>query len=106
MSQEQSNRMECGYQKELQVSWKKPEGGSKIVILKLKDGDFYSLENAVSIAIWEQLMAGKRLSSVLEYLTVAFSAEDPAKLAGDLDAFVGDLIENRLICPRPQDGVA
>jgi hypothetical protein len=95
---------ESNYQKELHVSWKKPEGGSKVVILKLKEGDFYSLEDPVSISIWEQLMAGKTPVAVLDGLTRAFADEDPAKLNQDLDAFVGDLIENKLISPCPQHG--
>jgi hypothetical protein len=97
---------ESTYQKELHVSWKKPEEGSKVVILKLKEGDFYSLEDPVSISIWEQLMAGKSLSTVLGTLTCTHADEDPAKLERDLDAFVDDLVENRLICPCPQHGAA
>lgn len=93
--------MACSYQKEFQVSWKKPEGGSKIVILKLNDGNFFSLENPVSIAIWEHLMARSVPAAVLEYLTRTFSREEPARLARDLEGFVGDLIQNKLICPCP-----
>ena len=92
------------YQKEAHISWKKPEGGSKLVILNLKEGDFFSLEDPVSIEIWEQLMAGKATADVLGELTRQYSGEDPAALARDLDGFVAELVENKLVCPRPQSG--
>lgn len=95
-------RRELTFQKELHVSWKKPEGGSKLLILKLKDGDFYSLEDPVSITIWEQLMVGKTPSAVIESLIRTYADQDPAKLGRELDAFVEDLIENKLISPCPQ----
>ena len=97
---------ESTYQKELHVSWKKPEGGSKVVILKLKEGDFYSLEDPVSVNIWEQLMAGKSPVAVMEAIARTFADEEPAKLSHDLDAFVSDLIENKLISPCPQHGTS
>ena len=106
MPQNENAWLECRYQKELHVSWKKPEGGSKILILKLKEGDFYSLENPVSIRIWEELMAGKAPAALLEDLTRSFAGESPAKLATDLDVFVKDLIENKLISPCPQNAGA
>ena len=106
MQSEAKDQRSVTYQKELHVSWKKPEGGSKVVILKLKEGDFYSLEDPVSISIWEELMAGKSLSAVLETLTSTYADTDPAELARDLDAFVDDLVSNKIISPCPQHGAA
>jgi hypothetical protein len=93
------------YQKEAHISWKRPEGGKKLVILNLHDGDFYSLENPVSIEIWEQLMAGKATATILDELTRHYSGEEPGALARDMDGFITDLVENKLICPRPQSGL-
>jgi Coenzyme PQQ synthesis protein D (PqqD) len=93
------------YQKEAHISWKKPEGGRKLVILNLQDGDFYSLEDPTGIEIWEQLMAGKATAAILEDLARRHSGEDPGTLAQDLDGFIADLVHNKLICPRPPSGV-
>lgn len=93
------------YQKEAHISWKKPEGGKKLVILNLHNGDFYSLEDPVSIEIWELLMAGKATTAILEDLAGCYSGEDLGTLSRDMDGFIADLIENKLICPRPQSGV-
>jgi hypothetical protein len=87
------------YQKELHISWKKPEGGAKLVILNLNDGDFFSLEDPVSIEIWEKLMAGQTPAAVFDHLTRSYSGEEPAALGRDMDGFVGELLANRLICP-------
>ncbi len=86
------------YQKEIHISWKKPENGSKIVILNLTEGDFYSLENPVSIDIWEQLMGGQTPGAILDGLARSYPTEDPAVLAQHLDEFLQELVGNRLIC--------
>jgi hypothetical protein len=105
MKSDPRGQSDLAYQKEVYVSWKKPEGGKKLVILNLKDGDFYSLEDPVSMGIWEQLMAGQTSIEILSGLARSYSEQDPAVLGRDLDAFIGELIENKLICARPQDGV-
>ena len=89
---------EAVYQKELYISWKKPEGSTKLVILNLNDGEFFSLEDAVSIGIWEGLMAGRTPASVLEDLEATYSGVDPGVIGRDMDAFIGELLANRLIC--------
>jgi hypothetical protein len=94
------------YQKELHISWKKPEGGTKLVILNLNDGDFYSLEDPVSIQIWEKLMAGLTLRAVLDHLGRRYPEQDPATLGRDLGGFVGQLLADRLICPCPRPGAS
>jgi len=96
---------DLSYQKEVHISWKKPEGGRKLVILNLHDGDFYSLEDPVSIEIWEQLMTGKRAASILDDLARHYSGEDQVTLARDMDGFIADLVHSKLICPRPRSGV-
>ena len=95
------------FQKEIHISWKKPEGGHKLVILNLNDGDFYSLEDPVSIGIWEGLMAGRNPVTILEELTRAYAHIEPAQLAKDMDNFLGELLANRLISPcLPSGGSA
>lgn len=89
------------YQKELHVSWKKPEGGEKLIILKLNDGDFFSLEDPVSIKIWEQLMAGDSPAIIVENLTQSCSGADPVVIARDVEEFIAKLVESQLICPCP-----
>ncbi len=101
-----NEQADVAYQKEVYVSWKKPEGGKKLVILNLKDGDFYSLEDPVSMGIWERLMVGESSSVILGGLTRTYSKQEPAVLAQDLDAFIKELVENKLICARPLSGVA
>jgi hypothetical protein len=96
---------DIAYQKETHISWKKPEGGKKLVILNLHDGDFYSLEDPVSIEIWELLMAGKATSGILDELSRRYSGENLGALSRDMDGFIADLVFNKLICPRPQSGV-
>ena len=87
------------YQKELHVSWKKPEGGGKLIILKLNDGDFFSLDDPVSISIWEQLMAGDNPDSIAGSLKERCPEADPAVIAGDVEGFIAELVGNQLICP-------
>jgi hypothetical protein len=89
------------YQKELHVSWKKPEGGEKLIILKLNDGDFFSLEDPVSIRIWEQLMAGDHPAIIVETLKQSCPEQDPQVIARDVEGFIAELIGNQLICPCP-----
>lgn len=96
---------DISYQKEVHISWKKPEGGKKLVVLNLHDGDFYSLEDPVGIEIWESLMAGKAVTAILKDLARRYSGEDLGTLSRDMDEFVADLVQNKLICPRPQSGV-
>jgi hypothetical protein len=92
------------YQKELHISWKKPEGGEKLIILKLNDGDFFSLEDPVSIKIWEQLMAGDNPAIIVENLKQRCPGTDPSVIARDVEEFIAKLVGNRLICPCPRDG--
>jgi hypothetical protein len=101
-----SAQRDLAYQKELHISWKKPEGGSKLVILNLNQGDFYSLEDPVSIEIWEKLMAGKTLSIVLGDLISTYKDTEPAALSRDLDRFIGELLTNRLVCPCQPRGAS
>jgi hypothetical protein len=89
------------YQKELHVSWKKPEGGEKLIILKLNDGDFFSLEDPVSIRIWEQLMAGDNPAIIVDNLKQSCPEEDAAVIARDVEGFISELVGNQLICPCP-----
>ena len=89
------------YQKELHVSWKKPEGGEKLIILKLNDGDFFSLEDPVSIGIWEQLMVGNSPAIIVDNLKQSCPGEDPAVIARDVEGFIAELVGNQLICPCP-----
>ena len=105
MKSDAKGQADLTYQKEVYVSWKKPEGGKKLVILNLKDGDFYSLEDQVSMGIWEQLMAGQTSIGILSGLARSYSEQDPDVLGRDLDDFISDLLENKLICARPQNGV-
>jgi hypothetical protein len=93
------------YQKELHISWKKPEGNTKLVILNLSTGDFFSLENPVSINIWENLMAGKTVGAIIEELSREYAGEDPAVVARTTDEFVADLIQNKLVCVCPKIAV-
>ena len=97
---------EAVYQKELYISWKKPEGSTKLVILNLNDGDFFSLEDEVSIAIWEGLMAGRAPASVLDDLEATYSDVDPAVIGRDMDAFIGELLANGLICQCRKAGAS
>ena len=105
MKSDAAGRPDLAYQKEVYVSWKRPEGGKKLVILNLKDGDFYSLEDPVSMGIWEQLMAGQTANAILSGLGRSYPEADPAALARDLDTFISELIENKLICSCPQNAV-
>jgi hypothetical protein len=93
-----AEQREAVYQKELHISWKKPEGSSKLVILNLNDGDFFSLEDPVSIGIWEGLMAGRTPANVLVDLQQTYPAADPTTVGRDMDAFIGELCASRLIC--------
>lgn len=93
------------YQKEFHISWKKPDEGGKLIILNLTDGDFYSLEDPVSIKIWELLMAGLDSSAITEELTKSHSGQSPEAIAEDTRVFIQQLLENRLICPCPIKGV-
>lgn len=92
------------YQKELHISWKKPEGGHKLVVLNLNDGEFYSLEDPVSIEIWEKLMTGQTPAGILEDLTTRYAEQDRATLAQDVDGFIGELLTHKLICPWQSGG--
>jgi len=96
---------DLSYQKEAHISWKKPEGGQKLVILNLRDGDFFSLEDRVSIEIWEQLMDGKPAAAILDKLRCDYPGVTSEALAKDMDGFIADLVENKLICRRPQNGM-
>jgi hypothetical protein len=87
------------YQKELHISWKKPEAGTKLVILNLQDGDFFSLEDPVSITLWESLMNGQTPTTLLETLQRAHPEVDEATLRQDIETFLGELVANKLICP-------
>ena len=93
------------YQKEAHISWKIPEGRAKLVILNLNTGNFFSLEDEVSIEIWHGLMAGKTLETVIGGLTAQYDSEDPSVVARDAEAFVGKLVENKIICACPKSGV-
>lgn len=99
-----TNPRDSVYQKELHISWKKPAEGSKLVILNLNEGDFFSLEDPVSIEIWEKLVAGQTPTTVLDELMRTYSEEDPTALGRDLDGFVDELLANRLICPCSLSG--
>jgi molybdopterin converting factor small subunit len=76
-----------------------------LVILNLSTGDFFSLENPVSNKIWEDLMAGKTVGAIVEELSQQYAGEEPAMVARTTDEFVADLIQSKLICPRPKSGV-
>jgi hypothetical protein len=96
---------DISYQKELHISWRKPEGDKKLVILNLNEGDLFSLEDPSSIKIWEDLMAGKTVGGIIEELSRQYAEEDPAVVARTTDEFVADLTQNKLICPRPKSAV-
>jgi hypothetical protein len=76
-----------------------------LVILNLNAGDFFSLENPISIEIWENLMAGKTVGAIVDELSRQYADEDPAVVARTTDEFVADLIQNKLICVCPKNGV-
>ena len=90
---------DISYQKEVHISWRKPEGDKKLVMLNLNEGDFFSLEDPISIKIWEDLMAGKTVGAIVEELSRQYAEEDPAVVARTTDEFVADLIQN-----KPRDG--
>jgi len=96
---------DVSYQKELHISWRKPVGDRKVVILNLNEGDLFSLEDPIGISIWESLMAGKSVGTIVEELSLQYADEDPAVVGRTTDEFVADLTQNKLICPRPKSGV-
>jgi len=92
------------YQKALHISWKKPEGGGKLVILNLNDGDFFSLEDPVSMSVWEQLLSDQTPAAISSDLAAQYPDQDPAVLREDVDRFVGELLEGGLVCACGDNG--
>ncbi len=74
------------------------EDNKKVIILNLGDGDFFSLEDQVSIIIWELLVEGKSVGEILEKLAQTFSGVEEKRLEADLDAFLERLLEKKIIC--------
>ena len=67
----------------------------EIVIMNLASGDFFSLKDS-GAAIWDLLDGTRNRAAVLAALTSEFDAE-PADMASDVDAFLGELRAGGLI---------
>jgi len=85
------------FKKEDGISWKFVDNEEKIVILNLKDGSFFSLEDLTSIHIWQNIVEGHSLSQIQRALSQRFPNVDNDKIRGDVKCFVNDLVENKVV---------
>ena len=72
------------------------------VLLQLDTGEYFGLDE-IGERIWALMMEDGDLSRVESRLIEEFDVE-PARLAGDLTAFVDELAERRLIDLAPLGG--
>ena len=66
------------------------------MLLNMEAGHYYSLLG-VGAALWQQITGGTTREALLASLESAYSAEDEAQLAGDLDAFLEALRQEELL---------
>lgn len=87
------------FKKENGISWKFVENDAKIVILNLKDGSFYSLEDETSIFIWQNLMNGDSFNELRRETEERYPNKDREEIESDLSSFVATAIKNKIIYP-------
>ena len=68
----------------------------EMMLLNMEAGHYYSLLG-VGAALWQQITGGTTREALLASLESAYSAEDEAQLAGDLDAFLEALRQEELL---------
>lgn len=70
----------------------------EVVVMRLSDGDFYSLKDS-GLAIWKAIDGKRDRDALLDLLRAQFDAPE-AQLSADLDAFLADLRDAGLLA-RP-----
>jgi hypothetical protein len=75
---------------------------SETIIMNLESGDYYSL-NGSGGEIWLLLLAGLRRDELLAMIAERHGVKPPT---AEVDAFIGRLLEHRLIVPTVRIAVA
>lgn len=73
--------------------WRELDG--RAVVIHLEDGRVRTL-NPTATALW-MVLDGRPLAALLDHLVASFPDEPRERLAGDLDAFVRDLIARNMV---------
>jgi hypothetical protein len=71
--------------------------GAELVILDLTGGEYFALD-AMGTRVWNDLAKGRPLADVVDELAHEYQV-DQARLWGDLEAFLNELIAKGLLLP-------
>lgn len=68
---------------------------NKVILLEIVGSNLYELEDDVSIRVWELLVSGESLDSILETIEDEFDTTQGADL--QIKEFIDSLVENGIL---------